>query len=553
MANGPGIAPQHLSSVVEEEPMAVAPSPLAGTNSSLTEKIVDFQSVRSSIGEIGRQSALFFSSTVFALACNYFFKLFVARQLGARLIGWNALGIGIYSVAKLAGQMGLPGTAVRFVSAYRSTNDFERLRGFFWRGLAWSLLGAIAIALATCVLRQWLAVHLMHEPAMAAYLPLYALLIPVGVASSFLSQTFKGFGKAGRASFLSNCFGLPLMIVLSTIGFVLGYSLIGYVVAQVLAEFLTLFLIAAELRKLTRGSLHPWGHSLPAIESKARRFAVSFLGIGWLDFAMGHADRFVVAYFLGAKELGIYSLATSAAVVVPLVLQAVNSVFGPMISRLHVQQRKKLLAHLYQTLTKWTLGLTLPLGFVLVIFAEPLMGLFGPDFRAGWLVLVIISLAEIVDCGVGSVGFLLMMSGNEKRYIRMQMLLAPAILLLKMILIPTLGLTGAAIGAALAIVGSNLAYLVQVRKALDMQPLNLSYTRLLIPSLVAAAIVSTMRFTVLRFPAPILLVIPVALATSYLGFLFTAQFCLTSEEEALAGLAWKRARSMIRFPVLRSA
>ena len=183
MANGPGIAPQHLSSVVEEEPMAVAPSPLAGTNSSLTEKIVDFQSVRSSIGEIGRQSALFFSSTVFALACNYFFKLFVARQLGARLIGWNALGIGIYSVAKLAGQMGLPGTAVRFVSAYRSTNDFERLRGFFWRGLAWSLLGATAIALATCVLRQWLAVHLMHEPAMAAYLPLYALLIPVGVAS----------------------------------------------------------------------------------------------------------------------------------------------------------------------------------------------------------------------------------------------------------------------------------------------------------------------------------------------------------------------------------
>jgi O-antigen/teichoic acid export membrane protein len=552
MVNAPGTAPGYLP-VDKEERIAIEPSPVARTEESLVDEVVDFQSVRSRIGEIGRQSVLFFSSTVFALACNYFFKLFVARQLGARLIGWNALGIGIYSMAKLAGQMGLPGSAVRFVSAYRSTDDFDRLRGFFWRGLAWALLGATTFAVATCILRNWLAVHLMHEPAMAAYLPLYALLIPVGVASSFLSQTCKGFGKAGRASFLSNCFGLPLMMVLSTIGFLQGYSLIGYVVAQVLAEFLTLFLIAAELRKMSGGSLRLWGRSLPAIESKARRFAISFLGIGWLDFAMGHADRFVVAYFLGARQLGVYSLATSAGILVPMLLQAINSVFGPMISRLHVQKENKLLAHLYQTLTKWTLGLTLPLGFVLVVFAEPLMSLFGPDFRSGWPVLVIISLAEIVDCGVGSVGFLLMMSGNERRYIRTQMLLAPAILLLKIILIPTLGLIGAAIGAALAIVLSNLAYLVQVKRALNMQPLNLSYTRLFVPSLVAAVIAITMRFAVLRFPTPILLVIPVALVVSYLGFLFAAQFCLTSEEAALAGLAWKRARSMISFPVLRSA
>ena len=120
---------------------AVAPGPGSQLKRSSGD-VLDFVSIRSSVGEITRQSAIYFASTIFALTCNYFFKIFIARELGARLIGWNALGMGVYSIAKLAGQMGLPGSAVRFISAYRSTGDFDRLRGFFWRGLAWSFGGA---------------------------------------------------------------------------------------------------------------------------------------------------------------------------------------------------------------------------------------------------------------------------------------------------------------------------------------------------------------------------------------------------------------------------
>jgi hypothetical protein len=58
--------------------MTVATAPDSELNSS-TSEIVDFESIRSSVGEISRHSALFFFSTMFALACNYFFKLFVAR------------------------------------------------------------------------------------------------------------------------------------------------------------------------------------------------------------------------------------------------------------------------------------------------------------------------------------------------------------------------------------------------------------------------------------------------------------------------------------------
>jgi O-antigen/teichoic acid export membrane protein len=515
-------------------------------SAATSEEIVDFQSVRSSVGEISRQSALFFSSTLFALVCNYFFKVFVARELGARLIGWNALGMGIYSIAKLTGQMGLPGSAIRFVSAYRSTGDFEQLSGFFWRGLAWSLAGGCSFAVATYLLRHTLAVRLFHESTLASYLPLYALLIPIGIGSTFLAGTLKAFQKAARPAVISNLIGLPIVIFLSTIGLLLGFSLFAYIIAQLIGELVTLLLIGFELHKASNGALKAQSRALPRIATTARNFAMSYMGIELIDFATNHADRLVIGYFLDAKQVGIYAVATSAGVLVTIVLRAISSVFSPMISSLHAQHKQKLLAHLYQIVTKWILGLTLPLVFVLVFFAAPFLSLFGPDFRAGWPVLIVIVAAEIVDCGVGSVGLLLMMSGNEKRYIRTQTVLAPVILGMKLVLIPSLGLMGAALGSALGIALSNLAYLWQVKKYLGMQPLNRGYLRLIIPVLSAAMAAAMVRAVAIRASLPAAPTLVLALISTYTVFVILAACALNEEEQTLATIAWQRTRSMLR-------
>ena len=518
---------------------SVLEKPVAG-------QTVDFCSIRTSVGEIGRHSALFFSSTVFALGCNYFFKLFVARELGARLIGWNALGMGLYALAKLTGQMGLPGSAVRFVSAYRSTGEFDRLRGFFWRGLVSAMLGAGVFAIPICLLRHWLAASLFHEPTLAGYLPLYAILIPLGVTNSFLGGALRGFHKASRPAVITNFVGLPVVIVLSTAGLLLGFSLYAYIIAQLAGELVSIILVGIELRRASKGALHLRSGRLPRIDETVRSFALSFMGVGLIDFAMNHADRLVIGCLLDAKQLGVYAIATSAGVLVPMILQAVNSVFGPTISGLHAQGKLKLLSHLYQVLTKWTLGLTLPLVFVLIIFAEPFMSLFGREFREGWPVLMVIATAEIVDCAVGSVGLLLMMSGNERRYIRTQATLAPVVLTIKLVLIPWIGLMGAAIGSALGIAASNLAYLWQVKRCLDMQPLNRGYFRLVLPAARTATAALVSRGFALKVGLPAAPSILLALILSYLVFVISSLYMLNGEERALARIAWQRTRSLLR-------
>jgi O-antigen/teichoic acid export membrane protein len=326
----------------------------------------------------------------------------------------------------------------------------------------------------------------------------------------------------------------------------LGFSLFAYIIAQLVGELVTLLLIGFELHKASNRALKARSHALPRIATTACNFAMSYMGIELIDFATNHADPLVIGYFLDAKRVGIYAVATSAGVLVTIVLRAISSVFSPMISSLHAQRKQKLLAHLYQIVTKWILGLTLPLVFVLVFFAAPFLSLFGPDFRAGWPVLIVIVAAEIIDCGVGSVGLLLMMSGNEKRYIRTQTVLAPVILGMKLVLIPSLGLMGAALGSALGIALSNLAHLWQVKKYLGMQPLNRGYLRLIIPVLSAAVAAVMVRAVAIRASLPAVPTLVLALISTYTVFVILAACALNEEEQTLATIAWQRTRSMLR-------
>ena len=86
------------------------------------------------------------------------------------------------------------------------------------------------------------------------------------------------------------------------------------------------------------------------------------------------------------------------------------------------------------------------------------MRIFGPDFEAGWPILIIGCIAQLVNCGVGSVGYLLLMSGQQRRLIRIQMVMACVMIALSLFLIPSWGLVGAATAAALTNAMSNIWY-----------------------------------------------------------------------------------------------
>jgi O-antigen/teichoic acid export membrane protein len=204
------------------------------------------------------------------------------------------------------------------------------------------------------------------------------------------------------------------------------------------------------------------------------------------------------------------------------------------------------LRRLYQTLTKWIVGFTLPLAIVVCVFAAPLMQIFGSEFRAGWPILVIGILGQLINCGVGSAGLLLIMSGHQDRLVRVQVKVVIANIVFNLVLIPIWGIIGAMVVSAATNAAINLLYLREVKAILGLTPYNRSYVRLLLPVLGSAAAIALVRMEASWFHNVALAIV----AGLVLGYLvFTAGMLpggLDEDDRLVAGAIGPRLLGMFR-------
>src|SRR3989442_9081695 len=87
------------------------------------------QKFRHEIGQISRQSAVFFAGTMFTSVAAYAFKIYLARALGAEALGIYALGMTAVGAIGLVAALGLPSAAAPYLGLHNRRGDNERLRG----------------------------------------------------------------------------------------------------------------------------------------------------------------------------------------------------------------------------------------------------------------------------------------------------------------------------------------------------------------------------------------------------------------------------------------
>lgn len=500
---------------------------------------------RSQVGHISRHSGVYFAGTIFTAGLGYLFKVYLARVLGPKDLGLYALGITLVSFIGIFNTLGLPQSAVRYVAAYKASGQFKELHSLLWRGSALLLGANVLLAGVLLWFGRVIAVHFYHAPTLVAYLPFFALMMLFSVISSFYGKVLAGYRDLKLRTLFVNFIGGPLNMLIAIALISLGLGLKGYLSAQIASAAVVSALLLAAVRHFTPAAARLWSQAGAFPGKEVWSFSAAMLGIGFLEFLMAQVDKVALGFYKGAREVGIYSVAAALVVYVPLVLNSVNQIFAPTIADLHARGEQKLLSRLFQSLTKWVLGITLPLAMVIMVFAHPLMRIFGSDFEIGWPILIIGTVGQLVNCGVGSVGFLLLMSGNEKRLIRVQMGMAAVMVVASIALIPVWGIYGAAAAAAITNIGMNGWNLFEVRKAMGLTPYNRSYLRLLLPAGLTLGVVLALKNYEVAFHHNWLAVV-VAMVAAYsvfpTVFYFTAG--LDADDRLIASALWSRMRGI---------
>lgn len=374
----------------------------------------------------------------------------LARVLGASSYGIYAYVIAWLSVATYVAMLGQNIALLRFIPAYVAARDWPHLAGVVRyaerRVVATSLLLTLAGAGVIAAAGRSLAPEL--AAAFVIGLPLILLWSLTMVRSAML----RAFG--GVVSAL-----VPIRIVREGVVFagVAAIALSGFVAVRadtVLAVAVagSVLALAAASLGLVRRRPPEIAHSAPRYEAALwRAAALPLLVVSAVEALFDKTGVLVLGLIGNNQDAGVYALVFNISLLVLLPRTAIDTLFAPMIARLHAEGRRDDLhaAALRGALLSFLAGLGI--AAVLAVVAAPLLAWFGAAFEGGVDALRLLLLAQVLAVAAGSQLTLMAMTGNERGAARILVASTAAGLAACLVLASQYGLTGAAVATAAAI------------------------------------------------------------------------------------------------------
>jgi len=189
------------------------------------------------------------------------------------------------------------------------------------------------------------------------------------------------------------------------------------------------------------------------------------MAISTMAFILMQAiDVILLGKFTGFEEIAIYAVAMKLTLLISLVLASVNSVQAPIIAEYYSGKKIIQLRDLIKKATKLTFILTLPGIVALALFPKFVLSLFGPDYTAAKVTLLILLIGQAVNTLCGSVGVYMNMTGKQMIF---QQLLVSALIInifLNWLLIPKYGINGAAFATSISMIFWNVIAVVYIYK-----------------------------------------------------------------------------------------
>lgn len=218
-------------------------------------------------------------------------------------------------------------------------------------------------------------------------------------------------------------------------------------------------------------------------------------------------DVILVAAIVSPSAAALYAAATRFLVVGQIGNQAITLALQPRLSAALARRNMPQANMLYQTSTAWLVLMTWPLYLLLLVFPAGALSIFGHRYTEATEVVVILCSAMLVATACGQVDSVLMMAGRSTWNMGNAVLALVVAVALDLLLLPRIGITGAAIGWAAAILLNNLIPLSQVWWSTRLHPFGRG-------TLMAAAVSST---AVLIWAVPIRLLAGDALGPAFVA------------------------------------
>jgi O-antigen/teichoic acid export membrane protein len=390
----------------------------------------------------GRQVGYAIAANIAILLVGLISVPILTRGLGTTLYGtWSLITVTVSLIVPFA-LISLNVAIVRFLAAEK---DQGRVRNDFLSACSTVFISGAVFSLILFLLSDFLAASIFKDAGSSLYIKLASVLVLLDSLHLLPLAFFRMRRRIGLYSILTLIYtAFQVGLILASI--LLGYKLTGVIIALIINDVLfniaTLLVIFRQvgLRLPTFSNVKTylkWG--LPLTPNSA---------ILWIILS---SDRYMVSYFMGVSAAGIYSAAYTIGNYASFILMPLGIVLYPTIAKYYDEGKLSQTKSFLQYSVKYLMMIAIPSAFGLYILAKPLLQILTtPAFIAGSNVIPVVAFSAVLYSLFQIYVYIIHLVGRTYLTVRLLAISAVLNIGLNLLLIPRMGILGAAVATLIA-------------------------------------------------------------------------------------------------------
>lgn len=409
----------------------------------------------------------------------------------------NLLGdvkYGLYTIALVPPMLisnfrdwGINAAMIKYSAQYNAENKHAKIRSIFAAGIFFEAVLGLVLTVVGFVISGFIAT-LYNNIELTPLFQISSLTILTGALLATAQAAFVGLERMELNSVTLICQSIiKTIVILTLVLFGLGPlgAVVGYSVALLAAGLIGVFLMWILYKNLPKQLGIKIKTTVKTMFNYGLPVSIAQIMTGFqLQFY-----NFLLPIYVADDLIGNYGIATTFVVLIAFFATPILTILFPAFSKLDVRKDHDTLKNVFQFSVKYASLLVVPVTAIVMVLAEPGIGVLFPTYKSAPLFLALLAISYfLVAAGNLSIANFLNGQGQTKFNLKLTLLSAAIGFPLSVILISQFGVVGLAITMLVAAIPSLIIALYWLKKNYEVTVDWSSSARIVLSAAIAAAI-----------------------------------------------------------------
>ncbi len=436
--------------------------------------------IATDLASLMRGGGIVFVGSLLSSITVFLINIILTHTLEVKEYGTFALITTIINIALVISSFGFGSILPKEISYFKEKKKSKKVREILGASLLILAINSTFVVLSLMLLSLFTSI--------GKYLFIASLSIPFSIIISWFIMSASGFKRVREKFLYSGILSSVVWLILVLIFAFFKMLLIWLFIAFTLSKIIVLILCLSDnfFRSIIK-KLHEHINM-----QEAKRLAVTALPV-FITNIVGiltmRIDTLIIAYFIGKEATGLYNIGNVLGVGFNIVFTSITFLFPAIAAKYIARKDFQGFNQFYKLIVRWSFVISLPfLTLVLLYPSEIIRIIFGSKYLPATPIIQWIALAYLFHILAGPNGLSLIILEENKVLFMLPFFSLLIATITNLILVPTLGINGAALSFFIVTLLSNTFVCIYLFKKYNTNPLSVDVVKSIIAVLISIII-----------------------------------------------------------------